>query len=91
MVSITEIIGMVVAPIPISLPLPLGCAIPIDVGTMPPLPIYMPGALFTRIKIVVVAVMSVIDVVTIIMVIVSIPIVILCEQVRRREQRHTQR
>jgi hypothetical protein len=88
-------IRMVMAPVPISLPLPLRSAIPVDVFMVPSLPIHMPSTIFMFIKIVVILVMLIVDVVPLIMVIIAVPIVvpiaILRQQTRRDEQRGTQR
>jgi hypothetical protein len=84
-------IRVVVTPVPISLPLPLRRAIPVDVCAVSPLPIHMPSTVFTFIKIVIVPVMPVVDVVPIITVIIAVPIVILRQHIRRDEQRCTER
>jgi hypothetical protein len=91
-VSVPKFTRMVVTPVPVSLPLPLRGAIPICIGTMPLLPIFMPTTLFAFIEIVVIAVLLVIDMMPIIMLTASVPIIaILGQQVRRNEQGHGQR
>jgi hypothetical protein len=69
-------IGMVVAPVPISLPLPLGRAIPVDGIVVPLLPVGMPGAVFMFVEIVVVLVVLVVDVVMGIIVMTIIPTIV---------------
>jgi len=91
-VSVAKFTRMIVTPVPVSLPLPFRGAIPIYVGAMPLLPIFMPATVFAFIEIVVIAVVLVIDMMPIITVTVSVPIIaILGQQVRRNEQGHAQR
>jgi hypothetical protein len=85
---------VIVPPVPVGLPLPLRCAIPLDVCAVPLLPIRMPGPIFMVIKVVIIPVVLIVQMVTIIMVSVSIMItvvMILRQQSCRDEQRSTQR
>jgi hypothetical protein len=67
---------MVVAPVPIILPLPFGGPVPINVAMVTLLPINTPGAIFVFIEIVIVLVTPVIHVVAVVMVMVSITVTV---------------
>jgi len=71
-------------PVPVVLAFAIGGTIPIDVGTMPLLPIHTPGAIFVLVERVIILVTPIVEVMAVVLMIIMIPVVISVAVLRDR-------